>query len=159
MKTVLLLLISILATNSWSCDASQYRAFDFWLGDWVVTTEDGNIAGHNSISAEENGCLIVERWRGAQGSTGQSYNYYDPAKEHWRQLWVSNGAIIEYSGHLDAGAMSLEGNITYQANKQTLPFRGRWTPQSDGSVRQELTQWNPETKTWDNWFTGIYRRP
>lgn len=140
------------------CQDEIYRAFDFWLGDWTVTAPGGQLAGTNSITSEEDGCLIVERWSGAQGSTGQSYNFYDPGMKKWRQLWVSPTVVIDYSGGLNQrGHMVLEGTIAYDSG-QTFPFRGEWTPNDDGSVRQHFEQFNPETSEWDEWFTGIYRK-
>ena len=99
------------------CETADYQAFDFWLGEWQVRTPDGQPAGTNSITREEGLCLLVERWRSAQGGTGQSYNYYDPQGDKWRQVWVSQGAIIDISGGLtETGAMRLEGDIVYQAD-------------------------------------------
>ncbi len=141
------------------CDGPEYRAFDFWLGVWDVATPKGATAGVNEITAEENGCLIVERWRGAGGSTGQSYNYIDPSTNEWRQIWVSNAFTIDYAGGLDeAGAMVLEGKIAYRANGQTAPFRGKWVLRDDGAVEQSFHQFNPETEEWTPWFTGIYTK-
>lgn len=54
------------------CSDAAFRDFDFWAGKWTVTTTDGQIAGANHITIEEQGCLLVEHWQGAQGSTGQS---------------------------------------------------------------------------------------
>ena len=141
-----------------SCEGDEYRAFDFWLGDWTVTAPGGQPAGTNSITSEENGCLIIERWSGAQGSTGQSFNYYNPATGMWRQVWVSPGALIDYEGGLNQrGQMVLEGEISYH-NGNSFPFRGEWTANEDGSVHQHFEQYNPETEEWDVWFTGIYRK-
>lgn len=141
------------------CDAAPYRAFDFWLGEWEVFGTDGNKAGDNIISKEENGCLLLEKWTSAGGGTGQSYNFYDPGLKKFRQVWVSTGANIDYAGGLnDAGEMVMEGEIFYR-NGTSFPFRGTWTPNEDGSVRQYFQQYNPETETWDDWFTGIYKKP
>ncbi|MEQ9317163.1 MAG: hypothetical protein RLN72_15020 [Henriciella sp.] len=146
------------APPSGPCDSEPYRAFDFWLGDWTVSGPGGQVAGTNSITSEEGGCLIVERWSGAQGSTGQSYNYYNPVSGMWRQVWVSGGALIDYEGGLNQrGEMVLEGKIDYH-NGDSFPFRGQWTPNQDGSVTQAFQQYNPETDSWDDWFTGIYRK-
>ena len=150
---------SIASASSFACGEGDYRAWDFWVGDWQVTSPDGALQGTNSITREENGCLLVERWRGAGGSTGQSYNFFDPGAQRWRQVWVSSSAIIDYSGGLtDEGAMRLEGQITYQSSGQEIPFYGQWSKQTDGSVLQELFQWNTERDDWDSWFVGIYRR-
>jgi len=139
------------------CAAAAYRAFDFWLGTWDVTnTTTDKTAGRNIITSAENGCLILERWTSAGGGTGQSYNYYDPHREKWRQVWVSGPAIIDYEGGLnDAGEMVLEGEIVYR-NGETAPFRGIWTPNADGSVTQHFDQYDDETDDWQLWFEGRY---
>ena len=140
------------------CQEDIYRAFDFWLGTWDVTTTAGQTAGVNKITAQENGCLVLEEWTSIGGNTGQSYNFYDPGIKKWRQIWVSGGATIDYAGGLnDAGEMTLEGEIAYR-NGTSFPFRGTWTPNEDGSVRQYFQQYNPKTEEWDDWFTGIYKK-
>lgn len=137
------------------CEGEIYRAFDFWLGEWEVTA-NGKRAGHNSITSAEKGCLIIERWTGAGGGTGQSYNYYDPGLEKWRQIWVAAGATIDYSGGLNEnGEMVLEGEIAYRDGR-TAPFRGTWTPQDDGTVRQHFQEYDPDKEEWADWFTGVY---
>ncbi|MEO0549286.1 MAG: hypothetical protein AAFZ91_05145 [Pseudomonadota bacterium] len=141
------------------CDAPGYHQFDFWIGDWEVTSPDGVVQGRNVITAEESGCLIVERWVSSAGDTGQSYNFYDPATDKWRQVWVSTGAIIDYEGGLtETGSMKLEGTITYQNGAATAPFFGEWTSNEDGSVTQHFEQYSEEKGEWGVWFTGIYRR-
>ncbi len=140
------------------CAAEEYRAFDFWTGDWDVFNLEGKKAGENSITIEEYGCLLVERWTGADGTSGQSYNFYDPGMKKFRQVWVSIGATIDYAGGLNEdGEMVLEGDIVYH-NGNTSPFMGTWTLQEDGSVRQYFQQYNAKTEKWDDWFTGIYRK-
>lgn len=139
-------------------DAAPYRDFDFWAGSWDVYDPEGNYAGENTITKRENGCLLVEDWAGAQGGTGLSMNFYDPAAHAWRQVWQSAGAFIDYTGGLDEnGAMALEGSITYHRNGESFPFRGRWTRQDDGSVLQEFWQYDADADNWDVWFVGEYR--
>lgn len=139
------------------CTAGVYHDFDFWVGEWVVHTPQGELAGHNSISREEGACLLVERWRGARGGSGQSYNFYDPAAKAWRQVWVSPRAIIDYSGGLnEAGAMYLQGSITAQSDGRQTPFRGTWTLSDDGSVEQHLEILQADKGGWQTWFRGIY---
>ena len=141
------------------CASEPYHAFDFWIGEWTVTDPaTGQLAGTNSIQPQENGCLLVERWSGAGGSSGQSYNYFDPGKKVWRQLWISASSVIDYEGGLNqVGAMVLEGKIHYR-NGTSFDFRGTWTPHDDGSVTQYFQQYNPDTRSWDDWFTGLYRK-
>ena len=139
------------------CNEEEFRQFDFWLGTWEVTTPDGTVAGTNQITNEENGCLILETWNSATGGTGQSYNYYNPVSEKWRQVWVSSGFIIDYEGGLTAsGSMKLAGTITYTASKLETDFTGEWTPNEDGTVTQHFEQYDAEQNEWRAWFTGIY---
>tara|TARA_R110001599_G_scaffold53322_4_gene148833 strand:+ start:3454 stop:3984 length:531 start_codon:yes stop_codon:yes gene_type:complete len=146
-------------TPSPPCSSEAHRAFDFWLGAWDVTDEAGNVAGENVVTAEEGGCLLVERWTAVSGGTGQSYNFLDPATGKWRQLWVSRGSVIDYSGGLtESGSMKLEGEITNQAGGVTAPFTGEWTLNADGSVTQHFEQYNAASDSWDDWFTGVYTR-
>ncbi|QNL17954.1 hypothetical protein HXX25_00550 [Hyphobacterium sp. CCMP332] len=142
------------------CDSMESRTdFDFWVGEWNVYGPAGEFAGTNSIRKTQGGCLIEEHWSGASGSSGFSMNYYDPLQDAWRQVWMSAGAYIDYTGELNGdGAMFLEGGIFYHQNGNRAPFRGLWTPNDDGSVTQHFTQYNAETESWDVWFTGRYVR-
>lgn len=149
-------------TSPAPCQDPEYRHFDFWLGEWEVTqvggAGDGQVAGTNSIRSEEAGCLIVERWTNAGGGTGQSYNFFDPGTQEWRQIWVSPGAVIDYAGGLNSeGEMVLEGEIRNHGGP-TAPFRGVWTPNADGSVLQHFEQYDEAMDAWQTWFTGVYRR-
>jgi len=145
------------------CSSEPYRAFDFWLGEWTVYTLNidgtrGKEAGENSITSEENGCLLVERWTSINGGTGQSYNFFDPGTNKWRQVWVSDTVTINYDGELnEAGEMVLEGTISYR-NGTTAVFKGVWTPLTDGSVKQHFEQFDAQKQEWNAWFTGLYLR-
>lgn len=135
----------------------EFSQFDFWVGDWNVYQTDGTLAGINRVTKTENGCLIREHWRSASGGTGFSMNFYDVGQSAWRQVWVSQGAQIDYLGGLDAaGVMRLEGRIHYPASGVSAPFRGAWTVQEDGAVLQEFHQQNAETGAWTVWFIGRY---
>ena len=141
------------------CSEPPYRAFDFWMGEWEVTdNQTGNLAGSNSIRKMEDGCLLLESWSGAGGSTGTSVNYYNPVQQQWRQLWISAGRYsIDIVGGMVGESMQLVGNI-YSFNGTASQFRGTWTPHDDGSVRQFFEQYNEETGRWDVWFDGRYVR-
>jgi hypothetical protein len=49
------------------CAAPEYREFDFWIGDWVVTRPDGKPAGTNRIERIAGGCGLQETWTAATG--------------------------------------------------------------------------------------------
>ena len=141
-----------------SCGGEAYHQFDFWIGDWDVYDTAGNMVGTNSIQPAERGCLLIEHWTNTAGGTGQSYNFYDPRISEWRQIWVSAGSVIDYSGGLtESGSMKLEGEI-HNRTAGVAPFTGEWTLNADGSVTQHFQQQNPETGEWSDWFVGRYVR-
>lgn len=138
-------------------DEAGFSAFDFWLGEWDVSSA-GEPAGSNTVSRIESGCALMEQWRGVGGTTGMSINYYNPVTEQWRQLWVSaNRYSIDISGGLVDGAMVLEGLI-YNFAGGEAKFRGTWSENADGSVRQFFEQYSQNANEWVTWFDGRYER-
>lgn len=133
------------------CGAPEHRQFDFWIGDWTVTDSAGATTyGLNTITREEAGCLLHERWRGSRGGTGQSFNFYDRQTQRWEQVWVaSTGSVLRLQGRFDGRSMVLEGGGN----------RISWTPQPDGRVRQVWTATPDSGKTWQTSFDGWYRKP
>jgi len=144
------------------CESNEHFGdFDFWLGEWNVYSNDDKrqLQGTNSITKHHKNCLIMENWTSAQGGTGSSMNYYDAVEDQWRQLWVAGGYSIDYTGGLnESGSMVLSGKINYYNTGKSHAFRGKWTPNADGSVRQFFEQQDPENQEWSVWFDGLYVR-
>jgi len=142
------------------CSAPEYHQWDFWLGNWRVTDLHGAFQGTNEIKAAPGGCGLIENWIGAEGGRGTSFNGYDSVRRTWTQFWLSSGSVIRLEGNLDShGVMRTAGTITYNARRILHPFRGVWTPLLGGAVKQEFYEYDPGTKLWHEWFTGIYRHP
>lgn len=173
MKILILIVFMALTTVSLNCRAQtapavaptpcidnlRFAEFDFWVGEWDVHTADGTFAGSNSISRQESGCVLVEKWAGAGGSTGMSINYFDGASGEWVQAWhAAGGSQIDIRGGLTDEGMLLVGKIHYVANEATQDFRGLWTLLPDGRVRQFFEQSNDGGETWAPWFEGFYTR-
>lgn len=140
------------------CAKESFRQFDFWVGEWEVRDAGGKIAGENSISKEENGCAIVEHWRSANGGSGQSLNYFDPAANRWKQEWIGLGLVLHMEGGFKNGAMIMEGPLQYISQGRVTRLRGIWTPLADGRVRQQFEESADDGKTWSPWFDGYYTR-
>ncbi len=137
------------------CGAAEHRQFDFWLGDWNVTTPDGKPAGTNRITLILGGCALREEWRGASGSAGTSLNAFDATARRWRQTWVDDkGGVLLLAGELEEGKMVLVGEHP-QAGK-TVRERITWTPLSGGRVRQFWDSSDDGGKTWQTQFDGTY---
>ena len=146
--------------SRFSCEEQEkFREFDFWIGTWDVHTADGKFAGRNVIESSQRGCVLIENWAGTGGSTGISINYFDAAAEEWVQVWTdAGGGQIAIRGGLTDAGMLLEGLIHYVSTGITAPFRGLWTAQPDGRVRQFFEQSNDGGETWEPWFEGYYSR-
>ena len=140
-----------------TCDASEHRQFDFWLGAWEVHTPDGKLAGHNTISSEYGGCVLHERYSTGRAYSGESLNIYDPARKVWHQTWVdTSGTLLLLEGGLRAGSMVLEGK-TVGADGKATKQRITWTPNTDGSVRQ-LWEATDAQGRWITAFDGKYTK-
>ena len=140
-----------------ACGASEYRQFDFWLGDWNVYTPDGKLAGINRISSEYGGCVLHERYSGAGGYGGESLNTYDSGRRVWHQTWVdSAGTLLLIEGGLQGSSMVLEGQAV-GVDGRIIRHRITWTPSDDGSVRQHWESMDGKDQ-WGTVFDGTYRR-
>lgn len=138
----------------------ETRQFDFWIGDWSVTTPDGKAAGTSRIERIADGRGLLENWTGdpaAGGGNGKSLNTWNAAKHQWQQFWVgSGGGVLELAGELSGAAMVLSGEHTVRGRH--LIERITWTPRADGAVRQFWEQSADEGKTWQAVFDGLYTR-
>ena len=134
----------------------EFSQFDFWLGDWRVQGPDGTFQGTNTIQKTQGGCLVLENWTGAGGTTGASMNFYDPNAREWVQVWVSATVQLEIRGGLVDGSMRLTGHIYYLQTGDYRPFRGTWTPLGDCVVRQHFEESADDGATWTTWFDGYY---
>ncbi len=140
------------------CTEPVYRQFDFWIGEWTVANPTGGKLGDSSITLAEDGCLIIERWSSASGFHGQSYNFYDPSRLAWRQVWVSPSELTDYAGALnEKGEMVLEG-VSQQAKGAAQRSRGVWVRNADDTVTQSFFSWDDDKREWTSDFVGVYRR-
>jgi hypothetical protein len=139
------------------CDAPEYRQFDFWIGDWNVTSGE-QVAGTNSIHKVHGGCALQENWQGAGagGISGSSFNIYDQATGKWHQTWVdASGTLLQLDGGVVDGSMVLSGSRPAQ-NGGTALHRISWTPNADGSVRQLWEASQDDGGSWSVLFDGLY---
>lgn len=136
-----------------------YRQFDFWVGRWEVKGRSGQKVGSSVVTSSQSGFLITENWTNAQGSTGSSVNFYDPADGRWHQIWVdAGGNVTRYAGGWKDGKMRFEGIAVTADGGETL-CRMDFEPRPDGTVRQQIRQSKDGGESWNLYFDGIYRKP
>ena len=120
------------------CCEENYSSFDFWIGDWKVTLADGSLAGHNTITKQQDGCVLIENWTSAKsGYTGTSTNYFNSSSQQWEQLWIDNqGQILKLKGNRVGHQMILSSDPYTGDDGEDYSNRITWTDNSDGTVRQ-----------------------
>lgn len=164
-KVLLLVLFLNLAVvkaqdpNSCSCCTENHTAFDYWLGDWDVYNTNGDVLGTNKILKMQAGCVLLENWVGASGSTGTSYNFYDKAENSWNQIWVSNtGGVLRLKGNPNEdGAMVMTSELVKNPDGDYYN-QITWTPNGDGSVTQLWVILNQKKEVINTLFRGIYEK-
>lgn len=141
------------------CAEPEHRQFDFWLGEWEVRTEDGQLAGTNRITKDFRDCVLREEWTGAGGGRGESLNLYDAATGRWHQTWVDGqGRLLLLDGGIDArGRMVLRGEGTGPGGAAVVNEIS-WEPRDDGTVVQTWSVSEDAGVSWRDVFKGIYTR-
>jgi hypothetical protein len=139
-----------------ACTSAEHHQFDFWIGAWDVTRPDGVRAGENRIEPILGGCVLQERWTGARGVHGSSYNIYDATRRRWHQTWVDEGGtLLVLEGTFAGGRMILEG-VTTDTAGQRQRQRITWEQTAPGRVRQLWESSADDGATWTVAFDGRY---
>ncbi len=147
---------SDLAVNP--CKASsEFRQFDFWIGEWDVKNPQGVPSGTSSVQLILGQCIIFENWTGGSGTNGKSFNIYDTNDKKWHQTWVDDkGTFTHYIGGLINGEMVVTAE-TSVSGKPTLA-KMTFTKMPNGDVRQHGENSTDGGKTWATSFDLIYSR-
>jgi hypothetical protein len=140
--------------NANPCEDPEFSHFDFWIGDWdVSSTANGIPRGTSHIAKEMGGCVVWENWTSA-GSPyfGKSYNTYNVNLKRWEQYWVDNFAgVMFFHGNLKDGVMDYWTDDIPQPGGGRLQRHLQFFNLGSGKVRQFSqastdggTTWNVE---------------
>ena len=168
MRLVLTVMALALATPAFAqqqqlpnCQAAEFRAFDFWIGEWDAFRADNNApAGRSSIRSEDSGCVITEHWTSVGVPySGRSLNIYDRATQKWEQFWVdSTGGRVRFVGGPTETGMRITTEAPVPVATGQLAFsRMTFTNNADGTVLQHGEQ-SADGATWTTAYAFIYRR-
>ncbi|MGI9530479.1 hypothetical protein [Lutimonas sp.] len=146
-----------LAQDDCTCCTEHHAQFDFWLGEWVVKNDQGQRVGENSISKIEDNCIMLEKWKGAKGTTGTSHNYYDSSDQTWNQLWIDNsGKVLKLKGGLQGDSMVMKGDVIKGGKGDLFYNQISWIPESDGTVLQLWEIFDSKGQLLQTVFKGYY---
>jgi tetratricopeptide (TPR) repeat protein len=140
---------------------AENRQFDFWVGEWSVTTTQGAIpAGDSKIELILGDCVLQENWKSQSNPySGKSYNIYNAALKRWEQYWVDNvaGNIFFYGGIRD-GVMDYFTDEIPQASGPALKRHLQFIPMGPDTVRQFSRGSTDGGKTWNVEYDFTYSR-
>lgn len=140
-------------------DAAESRQFDFWIGEWDVTTAQGQPAGRSSIQLILGSCVIFENWTSlGVGYAGTSLNIFNVPRKKWQQYWVdSTGAVTFFEGGWEGTYLQLTGENAPRTGPLALN-RMTFTPLGPDKVRQHGEGSDDGGKTWATRYDLIYNR-
>jgi hypothetical protein len=149
--------------NARPCAADpNYRAFDFWIGEWDVQST-GSARGplgsgaSSVIERQLDGCVIQETWLPLGGvGAGRSFNIFNAVTKQWEQYYVdARGTITHY-----LGTFQPDGRLVFEANQFASTNRLRMTFFNKGpnEVRQLGETSTDGGKTWAVSFDLTYLR-
>jgi hypothetical protein len=146
--------------NAAPCEDAEFKQFDFWVGDWDVSSAAGVHAGSSHISKEMGGCVVWENWTSA-GSPyfGKSYNTWNPNLKRWEQYWVDTSAgVMFFHGGLKDGVMDYWTDEVPQPSGEKLLRHLQFFNLGPDKVRQFSQGSTDGGKTWHVEYDFIYTR-
>jgi hypothetical protein len=147
-------------------DSARYpcrdvHTFDFWVGDFDASPWNGPATparGRLHNTREYEGCVIVERWDGANGSAGMSVSFYDVNRRAWRMVWNGDdNQSNDFEGTYRDGAMRFEGWVLDGAGKRVLA-RNVLEDVSPETIRHVYSISADGGKTWEVKSDGRFVR-
>ena len=143
-----------------SCEAEEFKALDFWVGEWDVfpAGSDRQVA-ESKIEKLYAGCAIRENWMPLRGRGGGSLSGYDPKTGRWHQTWFgsSPGPVFFEGGPVD-GVMAITGVWPGSGpNGEDGLTRMSYSQLEGGAVRQHGEFSGDHGLTWTTTFDFIYR--
>jgi len=140
------------------CKNENYRSFDFWLGNWQVTSAADDVIRRNKITAINDSCALLEEYSTPSGYLGKSLNSYDKNTGKWHQNWTDNsGLLLSLQGGLVGKSMVMTG-MTLGDNSMQIINKLTWTPLENGTVRQFWQTSKDNGATWQVAFDGLYTK-
>jgi len=139
----------------------ENRQFDFWLGEWNVTTTQGAVpSGNSKIELILENCVVQENWKSLNSPyAGRSYNIYNASLKRWEQYWVDNvGGNIFFYGGLKDGVMDYWTDDLPQPDGTKLKRHLQFFKLGSDSVRQFSQGSSDGGKSWQVEYDFTYIR-
>jgi hypothetical protein len=141
-------------------DVAERHRFDFWIGEWEVTTQGGTRVGSSVVQSVSGGCALLENWTSARGGQGKSLNAYNPAVGQWQQYWIGqDGNPTEYRESTWEGAsIVFRANVPAVGATPAAKLRLTFSPVDSVTVRQHGERSTDGGTTWSTQYDFYYHR-
>ena len=157
MLPILILLFSAQPSQAPSgcADDVRYTLLVAWVGEWEVRNAAGQRAGSSRIERSEDGCGLVEHWRGAGQMPGTGLHAYNRTTQTWSHLWVdASGFTASLTGTVE------NTSVVYRRSSQQpggLERQHRTTlAPAAGTITQTGEHSDDAGKTWQRDFQLTY---
>jgi len=141
-------------------DVAERHRFDFWIGEWEVTTQGGTRVGSSVVQSVSGGCALLENWTNARGGQGKSLNAFNPAVGQWQQYWIGqDGNPTEFRESTWAGgSIVFRAHTPATAKSPATESRLSFTPVDSSTVQQHGESSTDGGKTWKTTYLFVYHR-
>ena len=148
------------APDAAPCAASPAnRMLDFWLGDWSIAAPGGSQNATSKVTLELDKCLVVERWDGGRGHSGENLFAYSADDKSWHGFFADNEGRVHVflNGKATTGSAEFTGPSRAPGGETVL---NRVTiSRTDANHVEQLWQKSADNgKTWTAAFRGEYKR-
>ena len=142
------------------CAAGEFRALDFWVGEWdVYRNGSETLVARSRIEKLYADCAVRENWMPLRGAGGGSLSGYDPETKRWHQTWFGSapGPAFFEGGPVE-GRMVLTGWWRGSGpNGEDGLTRMTYSPEPSGAMRQHGEFSGDHGVSWVTTFDFIYR--
>lgn len=135
------------------------RALDFWLGQWTIAAPGGSPSATSSVALELDKCVVVERWDGGRGHTGENLFAYSADDKSWHGMFADNEGRVHVflDGKASPGLAQFTGP-SQGPNGETILNRVTIRRIGANNVEQAWEKSSDGGKTWTTAFRGEYAR-
>ena len=141
-------------------EAPERHRFDFWIGEWDVTTPAGGRAGTSSVQSVSGGCALLENWTSANGGHGKSLNAFNPTIGQWQQYWIGqDGNPTEFRESTWSGnSIVFRAHAPATSKSPAMEMRLTFTPLDSSTVQQHGESSTDGGTTWKTTYLFVYHR-